>query len=152
MALQGCPQRDPRFYCRGRTRNDNDVEVRNRPTNEAEGFADLAFNEVAHDRFCGDFAGDGDAQTGMTKRVGSRVDCKVLVAVPLSGAQRSAIINTCQNSEGFRQPLSGRRRRSQALSRARPRARRALMTARPPAVLMRARNPWVRLRFSTLGW
>ena len=40
----------------------------------------------------------------------------------------------------------------QALSRARPLARRALITARPPRVLIRARNPWVRFRFRLLGW
>jgi len=40
----------------------------------------------------------------------------------------------------------------QADSRARPLARRALSTARPPLVLMRARNPCVRLRLSLLGW
>jgi len=39
----------------------------------------------------------------------------------------------------------------QTLSRERPFARRALRMARPLAVFMRARNPWVRLRFSTLG-
>jgi len=39
----------------------------------------------------------------------------------------------------------------QADSRARPLARRALITARPPRVCMRARKPWVRLRFKVLG-
>lgn len=38
-----------------------------------------------------------------------------------------------------------------ALKRARPLARRAFITARPPRVLMRARKPWVRLRFNALG-
>lgn len=36
--------------------------------------------------------------------------------------------------------------------RARPLARRAFNTLRPFLVAMRARNPWVRLRFLTLGW
>jgi hypothetical protein len=40
----------------------------------------------------------------------------------------------------------------QALRRALPLARRALMTARPPRVFMRARKPWVRLRLISLGW
>ncbi len=39
----------------------------------------------------------------------------------------------------------------QADNRARPLARRALITARPPRVFMRARNPWLRLRFKVLG-
>lgn len=40
----------------------------------------------------------------------------------------------------------------QALTRARPFARRALRTLRPPLVLMRARKPWVFLRLRALGW
>jgi hypothetical protein len=40
---------------------------------------------------------------------------------------------------------------AQALRRARPLARRALKTLRPPGVLMRARKPWLRLRLITLG-
>jgi hypothetical protein len=42
--------------------------------------------------------------------------------------------------------------RIQALRRARPLARRALKTLRPPFVAMRARKPCTRLRFSSLGW
>lgn len=42
--------------------------------------------------------------------------------------------------------------RPQALSRIRPFARRALITALPPRVFMRARKPWVRFRFTSLGW
>ena len=41
--------------------------------------------------------------------------------------------------------------RRYALSRLRPRARRAAITLRPPAVAMRERNPWRRLRTSLLG-
>jgi len=39
----------------------------------------------------------------------------------------------------------------QALSRLRPRARRAATTLRPPLVAMRARKPWRRLRTRLLG-
>lgn len=42
-------------------------------------------------------------------------------------------------------------RRIQALKRARPLARRALITARPARVLMRCLKPWVRLRLILLG-
>ncbi len=34
----------------------------------------------------------------------------------------------------------------------RPLARLALITARPPLVLIRARKPWLRALFNTLGW
>jgi hypothetical protein len=40
----------------------------------------------------------------------------------------------------------------QALSRLRPRARRAAITLRPPLVAMRARKPCRRFRTSLLGW
>lgn len=40
----------------------------------------------------------------------------------------------------------------QADSFLRPRARRRAMTWRPFLVAMRARKPWLRLRFNTLGW
>jgi hypothetical protein len=48
-------------------------------------------------------------------------------------------------------PGRNARVRDQTDSRARPLARRALMTARPFLVLMRARKPCVRLRFKLLG-
>jgi len=35
---------------------------------------------------------------------------------------------------------------------ARPLARRARITARPPRVFMRTKNPWVRFLFVTEGW
>ncbi len=41
--------------------------------------------------------------------------------------------------------------RTQTAKRLRPLARRALMTARPPTVFIRARKPWVRLRRTTEG-
>src|SRR5690606_18060661 len=43
-------------------------------------------------------------------------------------------------------------RRDYGQSRARPLARRAASTLRPPLVAMRARKPWVRLRRRLLGW
>lgn len=43
-------------------------------------------------------------------------------------------------------------RGGQADRRARPLARRALITRRPPLVAMRARKPWRRLRLILLGW
>jgi hypothetical protein len=46
---------------------------------------------------------------------------------------------------------AGRTLAAQALSRLRPRARRAFSTLRPPLVSMRLRNPWRRLRTSLLG-
>lgn len=51
--------------------------------------------------------------------------------------------------------LGGQRRACfggiRTLSRLRPFARRRLMTARPPAALIRTRKPWVRFRLVLLG-
>jgi len=41
---------------------------------------------------------------------------------------------------------------AQALNRVRPFALRRLMMFRPPRLLMRTRNPWVRLRLLRFGW
>jgi len=41
---------------------------------------------------------------------------------------------------------------SYGIRRLRPLARRALITARPPRVFMRARNPWVRACLRLPGW
>ena len=45
-----------------------------------------------------------------------------------------------------------RRTHFQGISWRRPLARRRASTLRPPLVAMRARNPWVRLRRTLLGW
>lgn len=42
--------------------------------------------------------------------------------------------------------------RYQAARRLRPLARRLLITCLPPLVAIRARKPWLRFRFNTLGW
>jgi len=60
----------------------------------------------------------------------------------------------CQEFRTPAQPLHAehaRRRKPQADSRLRPRARRAESTLRPPVVAIRVRKPWRRLRTSLLG-
>jgi len=47
---------------------------------------------------------------------------------------------------------SAAQREMPTVRRLRPLARRRLRTRRPFLVAMRARNPWVRLRFTLLGW
>ena len=47
---------------------------------------------------------------------------------------------------------AGRANQAQTARRLRPLARRALITARPPRVFMRTRNPWVRARLIFEGW
>lgn len=69
--------------------------------------------------------------------------------VPLSAPNdlgKSACGSAHRRCNGASRPCSG-----QTATRARPFARRALMTARPPAVFMRTRKPWVFLRRATDG-
>ncbi|MDA8365250.1 MAG: hypothetical protein M0Z84_15910 [Gammaproteobacteria bacterium] len=52
MALQGRPQRAP-WFCGSRWAcYHDDVEIGDPPAEQAEGFSDLAFDEVAHNGFC----------------------------------------------------------------------------------------------------
>ena len=54
------------------------------------------------------------------------------------------------NRIGGKSPLA-RAHAAQALSRLRPRERRAAKTLRPPLVAIRVRKPWRRLRTNLLG-
>ena len=77
------------------------------------------------------------------------VDSKILVSEATSVVQHPAELRGTKQTVRSRKPEAGDR--YQALSLARPLARRARITARPPGVAMRARNPWVRFLFSSLG-
>lgn len=63
-----------------------------------------------------------------------------------------AFLQTLRRGKRFTSDGVQRQPRTQALSLARPLARRALMTARPPRVRMRARKPCVRFLLISLGW
>lgn len=67
-------------------------------------------------------------------------------------AKFRALKNTLASLQGRAQRTQATTATNQALRRDRPLARRALIMARPPRVLMRARNPWVRFLFTSLGW
>ena len=56
------------------------------------------------------------------------------------------------SGQPVRAEAAQRRGRDQGVRRARPLARRAESTLRPPMDFMRARNPCVRLRLTTEGW
>jgi len=92
---------------------------------------------------------DSQARTASTVR--HAMDSKVDTLPATSRLERS--FERC----GVRKPCRlGKLRpapavRLQTASRARPLARRALMTARPLRVFMRTRKPWVRLRRVTDG-
>lgn len=109
-----------------------------------------AFEPIAVDRSMGSLAGYGKAKSGdreivrccncqklaLAQTAAPRENSSVLVRIDESGALGEA--------HTARHPVYGE-------SRARPLARRALSTLRPPRVDMRTRKPWSRLRLMLLG-
>ena len=93
--------------------------------------------------------GDDQAETAVGEPVGPKLDNERLAPVPATGGEQRRDI-------GGAEPLARAIRpapdwRVQTPSRARPFARRARITARPPRVRIRTRNPCVRLRRTTEG-
>lgn len=86
-----------------------------------------------------------DREAGASETLGSCEDALVVFGVS-------------QTELGGEASLRGSGRRAevpclvQGVRRTRPFARRAARTLRPLRVAFRARNPWVRARFSRLGW
>jgi hypothetical protein len=116
----------------------------------AEGLADRAFDTVAVDRLGRHAARDCYADTPVIQPIAARVYNEKAILTLLASANQLAKLATGADAAG-----SGETKldlvRVQALKRARPLARRALRTLRPPFVAMRARKPCTRLRFSSLG-
>ena len=90
------------------------------------------------------FPAHDDANARGTARVVADICAAVAPHAPCPGRQRCLIVGARQH------PSPARERRplptAQALRRARPFDRRALITRRPPRVLILTRKPWVRLR------
>jgi hypothetical protein len=104
-----------------------------------------------------DAAGDGEADARFVLIVAHANLQREELAVNLASAGGGEEFGPPPQPAG---PAAKRRRRGriagtsarQALSRLRPRARRAAITLRPPVVAMRARKPCRRFRTSLLGW
>ena len=111
--------------------------------------------------------GNREAQTWPIQGVLVKEDCEKLIRRAAPVAEYVIKVGAPQQAQLPGEMLlllgrSGRWRRSdrnfpwdgwrQTVSRARPFARRRFKTSRPARVAMRARNPWVRTRFSLLGW
>lgn len=133
----------------------------------AKRFADDAFQAVAFDRLLAHPPRHRQPDARMLQSVGSDMDSETRPVQPpfvienraellaVHQPQATTEARRCRDGRGrlkrpvLRQPVGSN---SQALKRARRLARRALITARPARVRIRSRKPWVRLRFSTLGW
>lgn len=98
-------------------------------------------------------AGDRQTETRPGQTVGAGQDRETVITGFDRAAEDPFELGALGQPQG-----PGKTRRSgsgmllQGVRRARPLARRAFSTRRPFLVAMRARKPWVRLRFRTLGW
>lgn len=127
------------------------VQTAEFPLVAPEAFAHDPLDPVARHGGLGDLAGDGQAQAGVSQIVGSGQHGEAAIAgFDWLGEDGGESVSASQpgatrEARGAGQGIQGDRR-------ARPLARRAFRTRRPPRVAMRARKPWVRLRWMMLGW
>jgi hypothetical protein len=115
---------------------------------EAEDFADQALhadagNGPGHVAFCGDDAELGGFVRGIVPDLNCKEESLAPAGEPSREARRAAQPRRARQS-GANDVHTARR--------ARPLARRALITARPPRDFIRTRKPWVRLRRVLDGW
>ena len=123
----------------------------------AHRFAKYAPDAVAIDRVAQDFLAD-DVANAAGRRLGWRGDdLQPLTVMSSTGAEYGfERANSAEPVTTSAANLRTGRGRcdcccDQGASRARPLARRAESTLRPPTVFIRARKPWVRLRLMTEG-
>lgn len=115
----------------------------------AKGFSNLPFYAIAGNSFWRNTARNGNAYSCRRVGVGGATHNEIRIARLATTIANSLVVGGSRQTPTAREASVAR---SYALRRARPLARRALTTARPPTVRMRARNPCVRLRFNLLGW
>jgi hypothetical protein len=131
----------------------DDVECVDRRTRRPDRLAQLAPQPIAIDGAAHRLARDDEADAPRRLRGGRRDQLQELGVVPRSPAKerferlRAAKAVTGEAAVAARVANAG-----QTESRARPFARRAERTLRPPTVFMRARKPCVRARRIFDGW
>lgn len=132
----------------------DDVDRREFRLVGTKGFPRLALDPVAANGGRRDLARDGETETRRADiiRGGEQREERV-------GRTETLAENASKRFRFQQALLAGKpevcfrlKRRAYGQSLARPFARRALSTLRPPLVAMRARKPWVRLRRRLLGW
>lgn len=141
----------PGFLIRAAPGQHHTVQIAELVAVQAEKFARHAFHPVARDGGFYRGLGHREAQTRIPALIAARHDLQGIVP----GA--TGVLEYAPVLFWLIQPAAARVTRARqnvvyALRRLRPLARRALITARPPGVAMRARKPWVRLRLIMLGW
>jgi len=114
--------------------------------------AHTTFNAVSDDCLGRYTTRDCQPEARMSKMVRAGNHAEQAIADTPPTATNFAQFGAGSDTPTLRKSESWWKRQAQALRRARPLARRALNTLRPPGVLIRARKPWLRLRLITLGW
>lgn len=112
-----------------------------------EPLAQLPLQPVSVDRSWKNTLGNDKTDSGHAQRVGSEQDRETRAPDRPDSCQQRGNIGSMQTLPAGIAPALG-----QTLRRARPLARRARITARPPRVRMRTRKPWVRFLRTTEGW
>lgn len=150
MAIEAAPEHV--VGCAGGVafRHHHDVDGRKLLYGTPEGFARQALDPVAFHRRSGNLAGNRKADARLRQLAWRRQQGEESIGGTDAGAENA------REFVGFQQPVVARETLTAAerygQRRARPLARRAFSTLRPPLVAMRARKPWVRLRRRLLGW
>jgi hypothetical protein len=121
-----------------------------------EGFAGQPLQAIAIDGALGGSAGDRKPQSRHADSARTRKHREEAVARPHGLGEYSTELSRCIEASRERERSIRRQRRAkpidQGVNRARPLARLAFRTLRPPRVAIRARKPCVRLRRKLLGW
>lgn len=140
-----------RFGFAGRgSSHHNNINTAEHGASVPETFTNTALDPVAIHGALGYAPGYSHPQARMSQRVGSCLNAEEVILVASGVALHRLKITGRAQPEQFGQAKPAAAL-LQALRRARPLARRALRTLRPPLVAMRARNPCTRLRLSLLG-
>jgi hypothetical protein len=112
-----------------------------------EPLAQPPLHPVAVNRPWKDALGNDKTEPGHAQHVRSERDRESCASDGPDSRQQRGDIGSAQALPAGIAPALG-----QTLRRARPLARRARITARPPRVRMRTRKPWVRFLRTTEGW
>ena len=138
-------------------RDHNQIQTNQRLLMTTKRFSDATLQSIAPHRFVGHSSGDCDAEPGAACLAPRHINGKQAIIATASSGNRRAVIHTTQEAFASHEAGIAHCRRitspgTQALSCARPLARRALITARPARVFIRALKPCRRFRLTSLGW
>ena len=154
LAVSPLGQFSPEFFQRhqqagivtvktGGAYHDNQVEPGKKVLMLAETFPNQTFEAVSINRSPGLFFCYGQAQPGRSAGIGMGKNREVLIRGLAGLLEDPLVLRAVQQANGARETESwcGQTPAYYCARRARPLARRALMTLRPPLVAIRARKP-----------